>query len=423
MWLSGVRRSVRVFLGLLAVGALAAGLAACGSSSSSSSSESSSSESTTASTGSGGSGASTSSGKFDCSSGQITVGIAKALTGTLALFDGNERNGIVLAINELNEEGGIEGCKIKYIQGDTKSDPGIAGQVAKSLIQEGAEVLMVPGDFELGVTAATVAEEEGIVGMSPGASSMEFAPSVGPHFFQGGLNTEDLGNGQADFANSRGWKTSFNVVNGSFGFFKEQEEEFVKSFEGEVVGNDVITPETTNFSGVISKIESTSPEPEVIYGSTFFPGVGTFIRQLRQAGIDTPVLGGPAYSSPELPKVVGTNNIQNVFYVSSLFFEGSKVAPEVAAVAKKYESTFNEPPMAQNAFIGYQGMMAMAEGMKQAGTTEAEPLSEALAAQKNFTSAGMTILGWPNNTAQREVSVIGFDKQGNFVEVEKIAPH
>lgn len=386
-------------------------MAACGSSSSSSSSSTSA-----ASTGG------QTAQKFDCKGGAITIGIAKALTGTLALFDGNERNGAVLAIDELNSQGGIDGCKIKYIQGDTKSDPAVGLQVSNDLIHQGAQILLVPGDFDLGITSAQAAQKAGIVSMSPGASSVAFAPAVGPLFFEAGLNTDDLGKGQAKFANQKGWKTAFVVANKDFDFFTSQAKVFSQNFDGKIVGNDVVTSDQQDYSGLVSKIAAVKPAPQMIFGGTFFPNVGAFIKQLRQAGMDMPVLGSPAYSSPDLPKVVGKSNVKNVYYVSSVYFEGAGADPAVTKVIQDYTSKFGKPPDAHNAFLGYQAVMAIAQGLKTAKTTDAQPLADAIKAQTNVTAAGSTIIGWPNNTAKREVVVVGFNTKGEFEKVAQFAP-
>jgi branched-chain amino acid transport system substrate-binding protein len=381
-------------------------LAACGSSDKKSSTSSASSTAAA--------------GKFDCKGGAVTIGIAKALTGVLALFDGNERNGAVLAISDVNKAGGIDGCKLKYVQGDTKSDPAVGGQVATDLINKGAQVLLVPGDFDLGVTAAQAAQKAGIVSMSPGASSTVFTKAVGPLFFEAGLTTDDLGKGQARFANDKGWKTVYVVANKDFDFFTSQAKVFQSNFGGKVVGNDVVTSDQQDYSGVVSKIAQVKPAPDVVFGSTFFPNVGAFIKQLRQAGVKSAVLGSPAYSSRDLPKVVGKGNVKDVFYVSSVYFEGAGADPAVTKVADEYQAMFHKPPDAHNAFLGYQGVMALVDGLKKAGTADPAKLAAAIKGQTNIQAAGSTILDWQNNTAHRAVVVVGFDGSGNFTKVTEL---
>lgn len=388
---------------------LAATFAACGSSGSSSSSSSAST-------------AASQSSKFDCKGGAVTIGIAKALTGALALFDGNERNGAVLAIDQINQKGGVDGCKLKFIQGDTKSDPAVGLQVANDLINQGAQILLVPGDFDLGITAAQAAEKKGIVSMSPGASSVGFAPAVGPLFFEAGLNTDDLGKGQAKFANDKGWKNAYVVANKDFDFFTSQAKVFSQNFNGKVVGNDVVTSDQQDYAGVVSKISSANPKPDVVFGGTFFPTVGAFIKQLRQAGVNAAVLGSPAYSSPDLPKVAGKSNVKNVFYVSSVYFEGAGADPAVTQMSDAYKAKFGTPPQTHNAFLGYQAVMALNQALNTAGTADPQKLADAIKAQTNVTSAGSTIVAWPNNTAHRGVVVVGFDSKGNTEKVAQFVP-
>src|SRR5436190_17865692 len=92
-------------------------------------------------------------GKFACKGGAIVIGNAKGLTGPLAPFDGGELNGDKLAIAEINAAGGIDGCKLRMTVGNTQSDPAVGRTVAQDLINKGAQILLVPGDLDLGITA------------------------------------------------------------------------------------------------------------------------------------------------------------------------------------------------------------------------------------------------------------------------------
>jgi len=84
-------------------------------------------------------------GGFQCSNGSIVVGEARAETGDFAFFDVASENGNLLKIDQFNEAGGLNGCKIKVVRGDTKGDPALGGRVAQSLIDQGAKILFSMG--------------------------------------------------------------------------------------------------------------------------------------------------------------------------------------------------------------------------------------------------------------------------------------
>jgi branched-chain amino acid transport system substrate-binding protein len=360
--------------------------------------------------------------KFDCKGGAIIIGNAKALTGPLAPFDGGELNGDKLAVAEINAKGGVDGCKLRMITGNTQSDPAVGRQVAQDLLSKGAQIMLVPGDFDLGITAAQAAQKAGILSISPTASTIGFPQAVGPLFFEGGLNTDDIGNAQAKFATKRGWKSVFLVTNKSFSFFTAQQATFLKSFHGKTVGSDVVTNQQQDYSGLVSKIAALKPAPDVIYGSTFFPNVAIFIKQLRQAGVTAPALGNPAWASRDLPKVAGRSNMKNSFYVGSVYFEGLGADRDVAKMEAAYKAKFGRLPDTHNAILGYQAIYLLARALKQAGSTDASALAKAIKSAKNLHLTGSTIVGFPNNTASRSVVVVGFTNAGAFKKVESFAP-
>ncbi len=364
----------------------------------------------------------TSSTKFDCKGGSIVIGNAKGLTGPLAPFDGDELNGDKLAISEINKAGGVEGCKLTMMTENTQSDPAVGRQVAKELISKGAQVLLVPGDFDFGITAAQTAQDAGLFSMSPTASTVGFPKAVGPLFFELGLNTDDIGKAQAVFAKQKHWRTVYLVTNTGISFFTAQQAAFLKNFGGKTVGSDVVTNAQQDYSGIVSKIAALKPQPDVIYGSTFFPNIGIFIKQLRTAGVKAPVLGGPGWASRDLPKVAGAANVRNTFYVGSVYFEGPGVSPDVARMEAAYLKMFHRLPSTHNSVLGYQSIYLLVRALKAAGSTDGQKLADAMSAMHNIRLTGSIIVGFPDNTAHRSVSVIGFDAKGGFKKIESFIP-
>ena len=135
-----------------------------------------------------------------------------------------------------NAKGGIKDCQIKVIEGDTKSDPAVAATVARDLIGQGAQILLVPDDFDLGIAAARVGQKEGVLTLSTAASSTEFAKAVGDKFFNSGPTTQQLGTAQAKFALDKGWNNTYMVVDEGLAYFTEQVDAYNATIEGQGTG-------------------------------------------------------------------------------------------------------------------------------------------------------------------------------------------
>jgi branched-chain amino acid transport system substrate-binding protein len=356
------------------------------------------------------------SGGSGCTNGKIIVGEARAQTGDFAFFDVVSMNGNELAIDQFNKEGGLLGCKLTVISGDMKGDPSLGGRVANDLISKGTQILFSPSDFDVGIAAAQAGEKAGLVGTSE-ASAVNMPDAVGPHFFAAGITEEGLGLAEADFANEKGWKHAYVVTNEQFSFFTNIEKFFKTKFQGDIVARDVVADTQTDYSAVISKIGAQS-QADVIFLNDYFPHVGTFIKQLRDAGIETPVLGNNSYSSLDFPDVVGKTRMTQVYYASPVFWEGKDLDPAVQKILDAYVAKFGKVPDNNNFMEGYDSALLLLDGVKQAGTLDADAVSKAINEETNVQLPGATLTRWVDRHTQRTLVIIGFDDQGNFIQVK-----
>lgn len=421
---------------LMVAAALAVGLAACGGSSSTSGGSTASGGEETASSGgeetassSGEESASGETGAIECVNGAITIGIAKSKSGTATFFEVAGTNGFLTAVEKINKEGGLKGCPIKTIEGDVKSEPAVGGQVAKQLIEEGAQILIVPDDLDQGIAAAKVGSGDGILTLSLAASAPEFAPAVGPDFFNSGISTYQLGEAMAKFALEKGWKTAFYANDPGLAYFTGQEKAFNETYEaggGEIVGTDKIDTlgGQTDFSSTVSKAKEAGAE--VVIPQGVYPQVGGLVKQLRASGIDTPIVGSTTLDTRELPKQVGKDNLKEVFYVTQVYYNGAgedkKTEPAIEEWTKAYEKRFGHFPEQTNAAASYQSFLAIAEALEEKGVTDAATASKAIEAQKNVKVPGGTLVEWEEGHAVWEPSIVGFTPTGGFELIETIKP-
>ncbi len=78
----------------------------------------------------------------------LRIGTATAQTGALAYADVPTMQGMKLAIDEINEAGGIGGTtKIELVEKDVRSDPAQTSIAAQELADDGVSVIVLPGDF------------------------------------------------------------------------------------------------------------------------------------------------------------------------------------------------------------------------------------------------------------------------------------
>jgi branched-chain amino acid transport system substrate-binding protein len=380
--------------------------------------------------GGGGDAAEASGGEsLECRDGAITVGIAKAKSGPSSFFDIAGTRGAKIAFDQINADGGIKGCQIKTIEGDTKSDPAVGAQVARSLIDQGAQILLVPDDFDLGIAAARVGQEAGVLTLSTAASSTEFAQAVGDKFFNSGPTTIQLGEAQARYAIGQDWMRTYMVIDEGLAYFTEQRDAYTEVYEaegGEMVGEDKVDSlgGQSDFASTISKIEQLDPPADVINAQMIFPNVGTFLKQLRAAGLDTPVLGNVTLQTRELPKLVGPEGSHDVFYSAQVYFEGAnqdpKSDPAMDQFAQDYEAEFGTFPEQANGPGSYQALMAINQALQQDDVTDAGSAAAAIREQSNVDVPGGTLVRWEDGHAIWNITIDGLNDNGEFRQFEVI---
>jgi branched-chain amino acid transport system substrate-binding protein len=398
---------------------LVAGLAACGSSDNKSGSSSTGSSTATAKVSGGQS--------LACKNGAITVGIAKAKSGGSSFFDVAGTRGAKIAFDQINAKGGIKGCQIKVIEGDTKSDPAVAAQVARSLLDKGAQILLVPDDFDLGIAAARVGQKAGVLTLSTAASSTEFAKAVGDKFFNSGPTTQQLGTAQAKFALDKGWKNTYLVVDEGLAYFTEQVDAYKQTIagQGKIVGTDKVDSLSgkSDYSSTVSKIKSINPAPDVIDAQMIFPPIGSFVKQLRAAGIKTPVLGNVTLQTRELPKLVGSSGSNDVYYAAQVYFEGAgqdpKSDPAMDQFAKDYQAKFGNFPEQANGPGSYQAIMAIDQALQKKDVTDAASAAAAISAQKDVKVPGGTLVRWEGGHAIWNITIDSL-QNGQFKQAQVV---
>ena len=359
-------------------------------------------------------------GSLACKNGQILMGVDKAQTGGASFFDIAGANGMQIAIDEVNAAGGIHGCKIATISGDAQTNTAVGGQVAQDMINKGVQILVVPDDLDLGIAAAQAGHKAGLLTLSAAASSTNFGTAVGSNFFNGGIGTDVLGADAAKFALSKGWKKVYFVENQSLAYFTEQHTAYKNTSGVTDVGTDVNNSFTaSDFASTVSKIASA--KPDVIYNLLTFPPAGTFVKQLRAAGIATPVVGDVTLDTRDVIDLVGAKGLQGVYAVTIAYWVGagkdSKTDPGMGKFAQEYQAKFGHFPEQTNAPTAYLFFLAVFKALNQSGVIDADSASRAINAQKDLQVAGVVLHRWDNGHAVWNATVVGFTPAGEFTQV------
>jgi len=312
----------------------------------------------------------------------IIIGSALCQTGIQAPLDEPALRGAQLAVDELNKNGGILGRKVELKAMDGKSDPVTVGNVAKQLIDEGAAAIIAPSDFDFGGPASKAAQDAGLVGISPCASSPLYgSAALGDKQFTMSMWNTTMGAVTAEFAyKEKGWKSVFVITDDFIDYTKSLSKYFIVRFEelgGEVMFEDSYTQGQADVSAQLARIKALPKQPDFIYISSYMPDLALIIRTLRESGVTQPVVGGDSYDDPALFEALGTQYGSDVYYDTHGFMsnDGNAKYDDWAAA---YKAKFNEDPDALWILPGYDVVMVLAQAMEEAGSTDGAEMAKAM---------------------------------------------
>lgn len=301
--------------------------------------------------------------------GTLRIGYNSSQTGGLAYSDVPASTGVQLAVDEINAAGGIDGkWKIDLQIQDNRSDPGQSAVVAQDLLASGIDVQICTSDADPCIAAGQLAQAEGIPTISTAATSPTLPEAVGDHMFMSVFGDNTQTTVLADYALEQGYETAYMLCSPDSSYTSKSCEYFSDVFEkkgGTIVGQASYALGQPDFASVVTRIAGLSEAPQVIFTPAYPPDAPTFIRQLRAANIDTPVISMDGVDSVEMIAAGGDAVNGVVFTTHGYPEEGTPTGD----FWKSYEEANGTPPESVFAATGYDLMKVI-----EAAVTEAQSI-------------------------------------------------
>ncbi len=316
----------------------------------------------------------------------LKLGYLGGLTGYLAPYDQPSLAGVQVAVDEINKAGGIGGkIKIELVERDMRSDTAQASIMAQEMIDEGVEVLITPCDVDPSIAAGMIAQGAEIPAITSCASTPTLPATVGAYMFSNYTADNLQAAALADHSQEQGYKTAYVLLSPDTPYTQRLPEYFIVAFEnkgGKVLGVSEYAMGQQDFSAEVTKIANMDPKPDVIMTSAYEPDFPAFIRQLRGAGVDAPVLGSDGIDSPT---TFGLGELVDgvVFTNAGFPTEGSPLA----AFYKEYEAFHGAPAETAFTATGYDMVKVIAAAVEAAGSTDPAALRDAIDAVEDVAVA------------------------------------
>ncbi|MFN3972934.1 MAG: ABC transporter substrate-binding protein [Gemmobacter sp.] len=232
----------------------------------------------------------------------LVIGLATAQTGGLAPYDQPNLAGLQMKIGEINAAGGIAGkFPIRTIIKDTRSDSAQTALVAQELVDAGAQLIITPCDADPSIAAGMITQDAGIPAISFCATTPTLPLAVGDYMFSNYPADNVQAAMLAAHAFESGYKSAYILTSPDSAYTLKLPQYFAEAFTakgGTLAGEGTFSMGQQDFGAEVTKIAAMDPKPDVIMTSAYEPDFPAFVRQLRGAGVTTPVLGSDGIDSP-----------------------------------------------------------------------------------------------------------------------------
>lgn len=305
--------------------------------------------------------------------GPIKLGMLAPFSGSEAAFGDYMKYGAQLAIDEINEDGGIDGRELELVVEDDACDATTSVAAAQKLVT--ADVDASVGGYCSGSTLPTIPvfTEADIPMVIPAANSNAI---VG----QGAFMINGTGAQQAEAAVKYANETGANkvaAINDQTDYSKDLADTFIEDAEAEgleVVHDGAVNPDDKDFSANVKAV--VDADPEFVYWTGYYQAGGLLVRQMREAGFDGIVLVGDGTVDAQFAEIAGegfTDDVYGTFTKTPDMLEGAE--DWIAA----YEEISGGEGPGPYSIQTYDAVRVVAEGMKAAGTTDGPEVNEAIA--------------------------------------------
>ncbi len=351
---------------------------------------------------------------------EVMIGYAGGFTGYLAPYDQPSLMGVQLAIGQINSSGGIMGMQVKLVVKDTRSDTAQASTVAQELVDEGVVAMIVSCDVDPAVASGVISQAAEIPSASSCASTPTLPAAVGSYMFSNYTADNLQGTVLAQYAREQGYENAYILLSRDTPYTEKLPEYFGEAFVamgGTVVAVGEYTMGQQDFSAEVTNIKSLDPQPDVIQTSAYEPDFPAFIKQLRAAGIDTPVLGSDGIDSPT---TFGLGDVAEGVVFSNAGFASPGSPLEAYEMA--YEEKYGAPNDTVFTATGYDLMMVIAAAIEAAGSTDGPAIRDAWDNLENVQVATGTITYKGQNRVPVRVVALNLVSGGERFHVGDFSP-
>ncbi len=348
------------------------------------------------------------SGSGSASGEPIVIGFPADLTTDWAYYDSPMQEGAQFAVDQINENGGVLGRPLELKTVDMRTDLAEAAKVTQQLIDDGA-VYLIGSVGDAILAEGQVACAAGVPISTGLGTNPTLVGDMGACAYQVVMSDNIQSAVLAEYGLAQGYETVYVLGSNEIPYTRDLPLFFADAFEhggGTVVATDQYKLGAGDYSAVVTKIANADPAPDAIFTPMYIPDSVVFLRQLRQAGLTTPVLSTDGNADAALLDA-GENAIDGLTFSNSVCTaEGD---PEVQAFYDDYNAANGKDPSSYVAVVGFDEVNLLAAAIEAAGSAEPAAIITQLASTDYTGISGHLVMDPETRRADKPAALIQMD--------------
>ena len=342
----------------------------------------------------------------------FVVGLEGPLTGSQSSVGIDMLRGALLAVEIINEEGGVLGRPLQLLSADDSADPDKALDVANYLKAVGADAVVGPYNSSVGLENLDYYIDNKILpvhltstdatsgkGVTIQPKNSQISPKESAYILD-----QDV--------------ESVSIVVDPSAYTRGMAERLEASLEAEGVEVNVfeVDPGKESYEALVSDV--ISDDPDLVYLSTYYPEGGAILEGLEDLGSDAMRFLGLANVDPALIQDVGLELAQ------SAMFSGVPEAdqlPDSQEFVDAYRERFSDDPGVWGVFV-YDSFNILVDAINRVDSTDYDDMLSSLLMTENYLgqTGSITVDPLTGNRVDVPVSILRVDEDGGFVPIRQV---
>ena len=311
---------------------------------------------------------------------KITLAMVNPLTGDAATYGVSHKNGLELALAEINKAGGVKGQQIELLTHDDAGDPKQAAAGAQKFADMKSVVAVVGSCLSSNTLAMVPITDKAKLPHTVVSSSSHKLSGMSKYFFRMAVQDDKVGGLMVDLSQGKfkPKKMALLYLNNDYG------KGLLLSIEPQAKKHGItLTSAQTylandkDYSALLTKVKAEAPDV-LLVGSTYTDG-GLIVKQAREMGLMMPIVGPTGLYSPKYMEIAG-KAVENTYFLG--VFVPTNPDPKVQEFVKKYKEKYGMEPDTFAALAYDQGYV-LKDALEKAaakGAVTRENVREAMAA-------------------------------------------